>query len=296
MSSQNRAARPNRVRAGAIFALAAALSVAAVAPAAAETRVRARYEVTLSGFEIGTATMQTGIDRSSYDINLSVRMTGLARFFTGGKGAATARGAFQDTRVTPSAYALNTRASEKGQIVRFALAGGAVRQLSVEPPPKTKNILPVSEADKRGIVDPLSAVMMPVAGSGDLLAESSCDRTLPVFDGRARYDVKLAFDRIDTVKPNTENNADPNAKGGYEGKVIVCKASYKAISGHRPGREQVKFMEANRDMEVWLAPIAGTRTLLPWKISVRTQMGLALITATSFQIDGQNKRASRGDL
>ena len=278
--------------AGAVLALAA--TSAAATPASAETRVRARYSVTLAGFDIGSATMQTGIDRSTYDVNISVRMSGLAKFLTGGKGAGTSRGAYQNAKVQPSAYALNTRANDKGQIVRFALAGGAIRQMSIEPPPKTKNIIPVSEADKRGVVDPLSALVMPVSGTGDLLAPSSCDRTLPVFDGRQRYDVTLRYDRMETARPDTADNADPGAKGGYDGKLIVCKASYKAISGHRPDRDQVKFMEANKDMEVWLAPVEGTRALLPWKVSVRTQMGVAVITATSFKIDGGKSGGGKG--
>lgn len=278
--------------AGAVLALAA--TAAAATTASAETRVRARYSVTLAGFDIGSATMQTGIDRSTYDVNISVRMSGLAKFLTGGKGAGTSRGAYQNAKVQPSAYALNTRANDKGQIVRFALAGGAIRQMSIEPPPKTKNIIPVSEADKRGVVDPLSALVMPVSGTGDLLAPSSCDRTLPVFDGRQRYDVTLRYDRMETARPDTADNADPGAKGGYDGKLIVCKASYKAISGHRPDRDQVKFMEANKDMEVWLAPVEGTRALLPWKVSVRTQMGVAVITATSFKIDGGKSGGGKG--
>lgn len=277
--------RPSGRRSTAV-ALAFAAAAATAAPAAAETRVRARYSVTVAGFDIGSATMQTGIDRASYDINLSVRMTGLAKFFTGGKGAATSRGAYSDAKVMPSVYALNTRSGDKGQIIRFALAGGAVRQLSVEPPPKARNTVAVSEADKRDVVDPLSAVMMPVAGSGDPLSEAACDRTLPIFDGRQRYDVKLRYDRMETARPDASANADPKAKTGYDGKVVVCRASYKAISGHRPGREQVTFMENNKDMEVWLAPVAGTRALMPWKISVRTQLGLAVITATSFVVDG----------
>ncbi|RXF73360.1 DUF3108 domain-containing protein [Hansschlegelia zhihuaiae] len=293
MITHRRAGRPLPLRSAATLTLAAAAGLCATAPASAETRVRARYEVTLSGFEIGTATMQTGINRETYDINLSIRMTGLARFFTGGKGAATARGGLHDARVVPTAYALNTRANDKGQIVRLALAGGSVRQLSVEPTPKTRNVVPVSDADKRGVLDPLSAIMMPVAGSGDLLAESSCNRTLPVFDGRARYDIALRYDRTEIAKPNTENNADPKAKGGYEGKVLVCKASYRPISGHRPDKDNVKFMESNKEMEVWLAPIAGAGALMPWKISVRTQMGLAEITATSFVVDSDGMRASR---
>lgn len=282
------AARP-RIAAralGAAFAAAALVTLAAPSDASAETRLRARYALTLAGFDIGTATMQTGVDKARYDVNLSVRMSGIVKFFTNGKGAATSRGAYQDARVLPSAYALNTRANDKGEVVRFALAGGAVRQLSVEPPPKPRrDIVQVTDADKKNVVDPLSALVMPVAGSGDPLSPAACDRTIPVFDGRQRYDVTLAYDRMETAKPDTSDNADPNAKAGYEGKVVVCKARYKAIAGHRPGRENVVFMENNKDMEVWLAPIEGTRTLFPWKISVRTELGLAVITATSFVVE-----------
>ncbi|MGA0533585.1 DUF3108 domain-containing protein [Hansschlegelia sp. KR7-227] len=271
------------LRAASAVALAGALAVFSAAPAAAETRVRARYQLTLAGFEIGAASMQSGVDGSGYDINLSLRMTGLARFITGGRGAATSRGALHDAAVTPAAYALNTRSSDKGQVIRFALAAGAITQISVEPPPKTRDTVPITDADKRGVIDPLSALVMPVAGSGDPLAPSSCDRTLPIFDGRQRFDVTLRYDRFETAK------GDPAVKGSYDGKVIVCKASYKAIAGHKPGRRQVTFMENNKDMEVWLAPIAGTRALLPWKISVRTEMGTAVIAATSFVVDGDAK-------
>lgn len=259
---------------------------------AAETRVRARYDVTLAGFSIGTASLQAGIEGASYDMNVSARLTGLAKFLTGGRGAATSRGALRDAKITPATYAINTKSGDKGQVIRYALAGGAVRTLSVEPPPKTvSDMIPVSDADKRGIVDPVSALMVPVSGSGDPLASSSCDRTLPVFDGRQRFDVQLRYDRTETVKSQS------TGEGQYDGKAIVCKATYKAISGHRPGRKQVVFMESNKDMEIWLAPITGTRALLPWKISVRTEVGTAVITATSFVVGGPAaKKADSTDL
>jgi hypothetical protein len=276
-----------RLRAASVASLAFALSAAPIlaAPASAETQLRARYDVTLMGIGIGTANLQAGIDRTSYDVTMSLRMTGLAKFLTGGQGAAASRGGYAGAAVTPTAYALNTRGKEKGQIIRFALAGGAIRQISVEPPVKTKDTVPLTEADQRGIVDPLSALVMPVAGSGDLLDKASCDRTLPVFDGRQRYDVALHYDRMETA------TAAPEAKDSYSGKVIVCKASYRAIAGHKPGREQVTFMEENKDMEVWLAPLAGSRALMPWRISVRTPIGTAVITATSFVTETKEKAA-----
>ena len=35
-------------------------------------------------------------------------------------------------------------------------------------------------------------------------------------------------------------------------------------------------------MEVWLAPIAGTRVLVPYRISIPTPLGLGVLQATQF--------------
>ena len=69
-------------------------------------------------------------------------------------------------------------------------------------------------------------------------------------------------------------------KPGYRGPVLVCNVRYVAIAGHRPDRPGTRFMEENRDMSVWLAPIEGTRVLFPMRISVRTMAGVSVIEAT----------------
>ena len=58
-------------------------------------------------------------------------------------------------------------------------------------------------------------------------------------------------------------------------------------AGHRPDRPGVKFMEDNTEMSVWLAPVEGTRVLLPLRIAVRTQLGLNIIEATRWSRSGQ---------
>jgi hypothetical protein len=45
-------------------------------------------------------------------------------------------------------------------------------------------------------------------------------------------------------------------------------------------------MEENRDMWVWLAPVEGTRVLIPMRISVATTMGVSLVEATRWAVDG----------
>ncbi len=76
-------------------------------------------------------------------------------------------------------------------------------------------------------------------------------------------------------------------KPGYAGPILVCNARYQPIAGHRPDRPGVKFMEDNTEMSVWLAPVEGTRVLLPLRIAVRTQLGLNIIEATRWSRSSQ---------
>ena len=69
--------------------------------------------------------------------------------------------------------------------------------------------VPLTEAHRRGVSDPMTASLMRVPGNGDTVVPQACQRTLSIFDGRMRYDLKLAFKRLDKVK--TEK--------GYQGPI-----------------------------------------------------------------------------
>ena len=113
---------------------------------------------------------------------------------------------------------------------------------------------------------------MPVAGNGEVLTPDACKRKLAIFDGRQRADIDLVFKRMDRVK----------ADKGYQGPVVVCTVLYTPIAGHRPERPAIKYLIEQRDMEMWLAPIAGTRVLVPFRFSVPTPFGLGVLQATYF--------------
>ena len=80
----------------------------------------------------------------------------------------------------------------------------------------------MTAANRRSIVDPLTAVLFSTAAAGETLSQDACRRTLPIFDGHQRYDLKLAFKRMDKV----------TAEKGYAGPVVVCSVSYEPIAGH----------------------------------------------------------------
>jgi hypothetical protein len=46
------------------------------------------------------------------------------------------------------------------------------------------------------------------------------------------------------------------------------------------------------DIELWLAPIAGTRVMVPYRVSVPTPIGLGVMQATQFVSSPQPARAA----
>ncbi len=208
-------------------------------------------------------------------MDVSAVLTGLVGAITGGKGSARASGTFAAVP-QPGAFSIATHTASSGIAVRMALAHGNVVQAEITPPLiDMQDRVPVTPAHTRGILDPVSALLMPVQGRGEPLDPGNCNRTLPVFDGATRFNVVLSYAETRPVQ-----------KPGYAGQVLVCTARYQAVAGHRPDRPGVKFMEENREMSVWLAPVEGTRALIPLRISVLTTIGTNIIEATRWTQGG----------
>ena len=239
--------------------------------APAQQQVEARYSISLMGLPLGHADVTGQLDPSSYRVAINTRLTGFAAMVNSTRAAATASGAYLRGLVIPSAYA-NTSANSRGtRTVRMAMQSGSVRGVDVSPPlDPSPDRVPVTEAHKRNIVDPVSALIMPVPGSEPLIGPAACNRTIPMYDGFARFDVALTYVGTRQVQAK-----------GYSGPVAVCAVRYKPLAGHRD-RRPVQMMAENRDINVWLAPIGSSRLVMPYRISVATSFGTAVIEATDF--------------
>jgi hypothetical protein len=159
----------------------------------------------------------------------------------------------------------------------MALSDGAVTGVDISPPIEDKpGRVPLRDQDKLGVVDPVGSIVVPVAGNAPLIGPAACDRSIPIFDGYTRFDVKLSYVGQRRV-----------AAKGYSGPVVVCAARYVPISGHNPDRPAVKFMVDNRQMEVWLAPIESARVLVPFRASVRTMIGTTIVEASEFSVNAK---------
>jgi hypothetical protein len=58
--------------------------------------------------------------------------------------------------------------------------------------------------------------------------------------------------------------------------------TYQPLAGHRPDRAAIRQLTQTRDLDIWFAPIAGTRVLAPFRISIPTTIGTAVLQATQF--------------
>jgi hypothetical protein len=246
---------------------------AAVASAHAQSKLEARYTASLAGIPLGAGSWVIDIASDQYTSVASGRTTGLVRVISDGSGSSGARGAIQGASLLPTTYASSTISDRRSDDVRMTLRAGTVKDVSVEPPtPPSPDRVPVTEAHRKGVSDPMSAAIMPVAGNGDVLTPDACKRKLAIFDGRQRADIDLIFKRMDRV----------HADKGYQGPVVVCTVLYTPIAGHRPERPAIKYLAETREMEMWLAPIAGTRLVVPFRFSVPTPFGLGVLHATYF--------------
>jgi len=265
--------------------LAGALGVALVVPdaARAQAKLDARYVVTLAGLPIGRGAWMIEINNDEYTAVANGRTTGLAQIISNGQGTTAARGHVVRGNLVPSTYVSHITTDRISEEMRLTLAGGNVKESVIEPTPVFyPDRIPVTEVHRKNVTDPMSGSLARIAGTGDVLSPEACNRKIALFDGRLRYDLKLAFKRMDSVK----------ADKGYEGPAAVCAIYFVPIAGYIPDRKEIKYLIAQRDMEAWLVPIAGTRFVVPYRLTIPTPLGLGVLEATQFVATPQPTRAS----
>jgi hypothetical protein len=241
--------------------------------ASAQARLEAEYTASISGIPIGRGNWVIEIAEDQYTAAASGATTGILRFFTGARGSSAARGSFSGAQPVATSYVATIDYDRKIDDVRIALTGGNVKDFSAEPPlPPNPERIPVSDSDRRGVVDPMSSTLSHVGGNGDPVSPEACGRKVSVFDGRVRYDLRSEFKRIEMVK----------AEKGYQGPAVVCAVYFEPISGYVPNRPVIRYLIELRDAQVWLAPIAGTRVLVPFRFAIPTPLGTGVLQATQF--------------
>jgi hypothetical protein len=102
--------------------------------------------------------------------------------------------------------------------------------------------------------------------------QNACAKTLPIFDGKMRYDLVFSY-------KGTRRMED----GAYRGPLYVCRVKYVQIAGHKPSKKN-ELDATTESTEVWMMPVADSNLVVPYYISIPTNMGMASMKSTKFEV------------
>jgi len=270
-----------RVVAAATLALAA---IAPLAPAAAlstpapQTTLHAVYIISISGLAIGRAEVKARFTDRGYAAAITGSTYGITRFVSDASATLAGAGRILGDTITPASYNLETSDSGFDTSVSMTMRGGSVVGLQALPNlPKEDDRVPFPPDARQNVVDPVGAfvVALDKPGAADT---SVCNRTVHVFDGWKRYDVRLSY-------KETHTNSDGS-------NVYVCAARYVPVAGHRTSDDSVTYMADNTRLEVWLSAVPGTRYMVPSHVLVGTKIGDLVINARTFETLDEAQQAS----
>jgi hypothetical protein len=183
-----------------------------------ENSIGLSYTLTFLAVPFGHIDYAARFAGSRYTAEMHFRTAGLAAILWKAKIDTVAEGDATSGALLPMTYTS-----------RSLSHGGAVRSVRLEysekgppaitaEPPYDLSRYPVTNAEKQGTVDPVTAISSVVAGFSTSTLKP-CGKTLAVFDGRRRYDIVFSFVQQET------NSA---GAGAYP---RLCKAEYRHIAG-----------------------------------------------------------------
>ncbi len=241
--------------------------------------VLATYDVALAGFSLGEFELSARFQGPSY------KMRGKGRFslFLGrihkSSGNVTSTGRLKKLGPQSASFIVSYEGGGKAEERRIDFDGGDVSDVSIIPPKKPGRRVPVTKDQLEDVLDPLSAAFLHMQ-----TGNSVCNDTLPVFDGRLRFDIVLAPKRVDELP--TE------APKALSGSVAVCEVRFVPVSGHKPDNAVIQFLSKTDRIEAWLVRLPESDLYVPYWIGVPTVLGSASVTLTRLEMNAKERGAS----
>ena len=199
------------------------------------------------------------------------------------KSRTSASGRVSKGKPRPRSYDFRFSNNGKGGKVAMRFPLHSTKDVKAVPPIKpSRKRVPVTRAHLRNSLDPLTAVLaLASARKGRVKGVNPCHGTIPVFDGKQRFNLQLSSKgRVKLGR----------GKGhGLASVAYVCRISYKPISGYKPNKE-TNYMARNRGIEVWLVPAPTAKLFVPYQITIPTIAGTASIKTKRIHVDTGGRR------
>lgn len=234
-------------------------------------QVNADYNITFNGFDIGSFKFQSAINGRGYVLDGDAELSALLGAFKW-RGVTRASGNVSSRDPKPAGYTFTFKGAARSGSVKLGFNKDRISNVSLVPPiPDADDTVPVKKEHLKGALDPLSAVMAltrPVGNNGP------CERVIPVFDGKQRFDLRLSYRRQEPIKETKQS--------GQPGIAIVCSVRYVPIAGYSPA--EVEQMAENDGIEVALRPVPSANLYVPYEIRIPTVAGSVILSSSRVDI------------
>jgi hypothetical protein len=221
----------------------AALLTLMVFPAAAQP-VRATYEVYAAGMTVLQLEAVFDVAEQGYRVETRLRTRGMAAAIVPGEQVSRTEGRWEGALALPATY--TSEGTWRGRVRRVALEWQARNpRIAALTPPNEDEREPVTEAQRRGTMDALSALAQLARTVRDT---NRCEGAAAVFDGRRRSDYTATSQGIEAIAPWRG--------GAWAGQALRCAFEGRQVAGFQ--RDQARDQAAPQTGTAWIvSPYAG---------------------------------------
>jgi len=236
---------------------------ALVAPAAAQdTGVVLDYDVHYGVLPIMTIHTTTELDRTQYRTRSDMRTVGAVRLLFPWSASSVASGQRNDGELRPALYRSIGEYRGERRLAEITYTGDGTVQARSEPPADEDDREPVARDLQDRTIDPLTATLAALA--------RNCRGTLPVFDGRRRYDIALT--------DLGEEPSLPSSRPNYAGPARHCRGVVTPLGGF--WRSSARRGEEPKQLDYWIAPPRPGLMAIPVYLELAAPAGTLAISLT----------------
>lgn len=239
------------------------------------------FDLYVGGIPLGRVSLSARFQGVDYKAISSLETKGIVNAFWQAKIETASSGSATPKRLQPSLYdSFSQNKSVQRQHATLTFGPDGPKNVLSDPPYKD-NKYPVTEEQKKGTLDPLSAAVYLTSGIASTSDARTCEATAPVFDGRRRYNVVSNF--IKNTKVRSDN-------GLYSGPAMLCQIHYNEIAGYSQTviEQNKKFPK----MYAWVVAVQSSSDparhyTIPIRLWAETDYGIVAAVASQVKLDGQ---------
>lgn len=229
-------------------------------------KIHTDYSVTLVGFPVAYANFVTQVDGDTYKISGEMTTSAFTDILSKMRGNASVSGTLSADRLLAETFLASYSTGKRAHSTEIRFSNGNVKSATSTPKRKetAKDWVPLSAADMRTVLDPLSGMVFPANSK-------VCPRSLPIFDGQSRVTLHLA-----------PIGVRPYRTKGFVGDAVVCSIRFEPKSGYRKGSSGIRYLRDLKTMEIWFAKHESSGFYAPVYAKVPTKVGQVIVAATRF--------------